>query len=632
MKIVDIKSVITEALSNRRAEAGTVKFSESQLSDPHIQKAIQYISQKTGRSTVDIANIVQGQVDKMAKTAALVPSLYQTMMKNAIESEVFNLLWRGIPDTSAKGEIARLFGKGTDRQEVGSDPVDVKFSNRVFMQLVRYIKADHDDFFPLRGFVDRRVLMNEEWVVTPSSNPAHDAYNSIDTAAATPNGTFIFNQHFCQKLLDYASLKGIQGSGNKYKSNGGPIPDQYAYIEFLILHELMHFSNDDFYYQHIIPNANPTIINWVGDFRSNYLLVKSGYAQLPMGLYNDAINYDRQSEYVQMYRIVEAEMKKLNKDEQNQVQQEMDNQTDDHGPGQNEGKNNSGAAKDAKGKNANDIDKNAKRVNDNVETSNDANTAKPSGDEGGGKGGQGGEGNGTGNKDANQKIDYTKIQPSFNWQSIAKRFVASATPKPVETYSKPHRRGATSADLIAQTGAGAIKPAEKPSDSVDVTLMFVVDSSGSMNDAIAKAYSNIAGLLKQPAFKNSDCIVARFSSDYDLHKGNFAKNKAAKVNNVTEKPRVYNTTMQSVFNSHMGYSTSFSGKLVDEILNAIKMKYNVLIFSDSDIFTSGANLNGLKTVIATAPRNVFVLFDKRETYERWRSTPGTVTTPNISHM
>lgn len=633
MKLLDLKSILAEmAFDNKTAAAGTVGFNNSQLSDPYIQKAIQYISQHSGKSTKDIADIITAQVNKMGDTAKLVPSLYQTMMKNAIESEVFNLMWRGVPEDTEVAKIRRMMGMGDDRKPVGNDPVDVKFSDRMFMQLVRYIKADHDEFFPLRGFVDRRVQMNEDWVITPSQNPAYSKYNSIDTAAATPSGVFLFNRHFCQKLLDYASLKGLKGNGNKYKSNGGPIPDQYAYIEFLIIHELMHFSNDDFYYQHIIPDANPTIINWVGDFRSNYILVKNGYAQLPIGLYNDAINYDRQSEYIQMYRIVEAEMKKLNKDDQEKVKGEMDGQSDDHEPGQGEGKANQKAAGEAKGKSAGDIDKNAERVEKDVSDSKDAAEPAEPGQQGDpGKGESGSEG-GAGQKDANQEIDYNKVAPSFSWQQIAKKFVGSASPKTLETYAKPHKRGATSADLIRQTGAGAIKPAEKLSEHVDISLMFVVDSSGSMSDAIARAYSNIAALLKQPQFKNSDCIIARFSSDYDLHKGNFAKNKAAKVGSLADKPTKYETTMQAVFNSHMGYSTNFKGQLVAEIQYALKNKYNVLIFSDSDIFSSAENLKNLKALAAMAPRNVFILFDKRETYIRWRSTPGSFTTPNISHM
>lgn len=579
-----------------------------------------------------LTEIINNKIAKMNERAKLVPSLYETMMKNMVESEVFNLMWRGIPDESPQARTKAMLGIKPEYKPIGTDPVDIKFSDRMFMTLVRYIKAEHDEFFPLRGFVDRRPQMNEDWVILPSSNPSYNKYNDVDTAAATPGGIFLFDRTFCQKLIDYASLKGIKGKGSKYVSNGGEIPDQYGYIEFLIIHELMHFSNDDFYYQHIIPNANPTIINWVGDFRSNYLLVKSGYNQLPMGLYNDKINYDRQSEYIQMYNIVAEEMKKLNDDQQKQVQGDMDGQGDDHEPGQGEGKTGSqaGSVTSAKGKSAKDIDKNAERVAKEVEGGKDADKPKDSGDGDPADSKDGGEG-AVGSKEANQEIDYSKAAPSMNWAQIAKKFVGTASPKTQETYASPHRRNATSAVMVAQSGAGAIKPAEKQAEHVDVTLMFVVDSSGSMSAAVARAYSNIAALLKQPQFRKSDCIIARFSSNYDLHKGNFAKDKAAKVNSVLDKPTKYETTCTAVFNSHMGYSTNFHGQLVEEIVAAIGKKYNVLIFSDSDIFTGSENFNNLKMLVAKFPRNVFVLFDKAETYQRYRKMGGPPT-PNTSHM
>jgi len=47
------------------------------------------------------------------------------------------------------------------------------------------------------------------------------------------------------------------------------------------------------------------------DFRSNYMLVKNGYDQLPIGLFSDHINYDRQGRYDAMVKLVHDEMKKL---------------------------------------------------------------------------------------------------------------------------------------------------------------------------------------------------------------------------------------------------------------------------------------------------------------------------------
>ena len=75
----------------------------------------------------------------------------------------------------------------------------------------------------------------------------------------------------------------------------------------------------------------------------------------------------------------------------------------------------------------------------------------------------------------------------------------------------------------------------------------------------------------------------------------------------------------------------FFGELVDNIVAALGMKYNVLIFSDSDIFTGTENFKNLKMLIAKYPRNVFVLFDKQSTYVTYRKAGGPPT-PNVSHM
>jgi hypothetical protein len=211
-----------------------------------------------------------------------------------------------------------------------------KFLIPVFNELREEIIADHmEGVWPLRGNIERRPLytpghytpdneigfadelvrkvMKDKIKVVDDTEKkkSRDIAHHIDTAAATPSGDFYFNVKFMQKLMDFAFLKKVKPKGMKYVCNGGKIPDEYCYIEFLIMHEYLHYMEEDFYYQHIIPGAKPTLINWVGDFRSNYLLVKSGYEQLPMGLFSDHINFDRQPTYSEMYKTVQDEFAKF---------------------------------------------------------------------------------------------------------------------------------------------------------------------------------------------------------------------------------------------------------------------------------------------------------------------------------
>lgn len=619
---------VGEAFEAKRRVVGDVKFSVSTMADPHVQRLIQYTAQRANVPVAVVEQAVQKEISELTDVSKKAPLLYETMIKNAAESAAFNIYWNACmpPPTNPADMLKRMLaGKTIPVRIQAPEPAGPTFREFIFMKLMQSIRADHDDFFPLRGFVDRRPLMNINWIFTPSATSTQ--YSNVDTAAATPTGSFIFNKTFMQCLLDYAHLKQIKPAGAKYVSNGGDIPDEYAYVEFLIIHELMHYSNDDFYYQRIIPNADSQIINWVGDFRTNYLLVKSGYEQLPIGLYNDHINYDRQKEYVEMYNKVKEEFDKLPKSDQGDVSQAMNSQADDHDPGQREGK----EAEINTQPTTDEIDENAKRIRDDMEKGKDSkDRAKESGQsqlpsdgpssEPGGKGANG-----------SQEIDYSKIQPTFNWRTLVKRFVATAKPRPLETYAKPHRRSATGASMMQQTGSSAVKPGEKMADHSDVNLAFVIDSSGSMSTAIASVYANISSLLKQPVFSKSDFLIMRFSGDYDIHKGNFAKNKAAKVQNVAEKPKVYNTTVQSVFTTHFGAGTDFSGECVNQISAALSLGYNVMIFSDDDILYS-SNIKGLMALIKQAPQKVFVIFDNRDTYIRARQTPGMVTTPNITHL
>ena len=79
--------------------------------------------------------------------------------------------------------------------------------------------------------------------------------SNINTAAATPKGEFLFNKKFMQELMDFAMVEGLHPKGKKYVSNGGNIPDCYAYIEFLIIHELLHA---------LFPQASEEVVEQAG--------------------------------------------------------------------------------------------------------------------------------------------------------------------------------------------------------------------------------------------------------------------------------------------------------------------------------------------------------------------------------
>jgi hypothetical protein len=160
--------------------------------------------------------------------------------------------------------------------------------------------------------------------------------------------------------------------------------------------------------------------------------------------------------------------------------------------------------------------------------------------------------------------------------------------------------------------------------------MFVVDSSGSMSSAIGKAYSNVASLLKQPPFNKSEFVILRFSSGFELFKGNASRNTAGTIVNVADKVKQYGKSCDSLFKVHYSGGTDFDNRICSKIREAIQLKYNILIFSDSDMLT-GNNYKNLLALVSESPQHIFVLFDSYYTYQQWRQQSG-LSTSNMTHM
>ena len=604
---------ITEAFDNKRRELGEVKFSETSLKDPHVVKILDQIVKDFGIPRKELEDGIQEKLDKFDEIAKKSPILYDTIRKNAIEQEVFDLV---------------------EKHKIGKDAP--RFSVQMFSKLLRFIKAEHDQFFPLRNFIDSKYLYNPVIIMVPSNKKEYEKYNNVDTAAATPKGEFIFCVPFMQKLIDYAFLKDIKPKGKKYKCNGGEIPDVYAYIEFLIIHEFMHYTYADFHYQKTL-KANPKIINWVGDFRTNYLLVKSGLEQLPIGLFNDQINYDRQKSYKEMYDLVEAEFKKLNKDEQKQVQDALDGMGDNHDsggepgePGEGEGKPSSGSGEPKEGDKGDDkngdifdeMDKNnediEKKIGGGKEVSSEDKAEKPDPNKpmtngsgaGEGRGGRGGKGDGDGSK-----FDYSKVRPTFTWKKLLDRMITDASTSSEETFQKPHRRNITGVHLAQQTGAGAMKPGEVPLEN-ELKLGFVVDTSGSMTGVVPTIYSNIENLLKTKQNASAkEFYLIKFSGNHYIYKCNYKANRYRQLAAVDDKSaKMREGSVKELFSKHIGAATNFTDEMTADIELLAKKKYNILIMSDSDILYD-ENFANVKKLV-TEQKNVFFILDSRDTFIR----------------
>jgi hypothetical protein len=292
MRLIDI----TEALSSKRKQKGEVSFRKSTVADQHIQKVIQRLEEKTGVPAEFIHDYIDDNINRLKEVQKYSPFLFDTMLQNQAEEATFSLIHRS----------ENLRDKSFS---------DLKFNTLILIELVAKIQLQHPGWFK-DGLKQPRAIKRIEKIspiLVPNTDKDLKKFNAVTTAACSDKGEFIFNVPFMQRLLDYGNAIDIKANDSAYQSNGGHIPDAYAYIEFLIMHELMHYVFGDFIAGRRFKQYEPIAHNWAGDFRSNYMLVKSGYTQLPIGLYSDDLNYDRDNAktYKDLITMVDSEMKKL---------------------------------------------------------------------------------------------------------------------------------------------------------------------------------------------------------------------------------------------------------------------------------------------------------------------------------
>jgi predicted metal-dependent peptidase len=597
---MNILNTLNEMSLSQKAKAiGETSFSKSALTDPHIKKVILHISKETGKPIKDIEKDINDKLDEFSKLHKLAPVLYHTIVINVIEGEVFNAL-KEVPVKHA--------------------PI---FDVTLFTKLIRLVKQEHKSMFPMKNFYNHETISNPRIILIPSNDESvNKKFSKIDTAYATPNGEFVFNKEFMQELLNFAHLKGLVPKSKKYKNHGGDLPPEYAYIEFLIMHEFMHYTYADFHYSKVYKSDN-TITNWVGDFRTNYDLVKNEHEQLPIGLYNDLINLDRQKNWKEMYDVIKAEFDKLPKKDQDKVKSQMgESGSDNHvegelgdeavpSPEEIEKQEEKARAKGEK-----EGDTSGKETEDKEED-------KKSKSSKGGRGGKSGE---------PSVIDYTKYSPSMSWKALLSKLIRTSTEEET-TYQKAHRRNITRVHTAAQTGKSAMKPGEIEQDVNNLKLVIVVDSSGSMSGKIEQVYANIDNLINQHSSEvKLGFILVKFS---DKHKMFFcvpaSKGSYKEIKSINDKSTELKAgSIKELFSEHYGSSTNFDESLTSDLDVFVNDGYNILIISDTDIIASG-NKEEFNKFFKRSSGKVYLIAGDKDDYHAIISSLKDKSA-NITHM
>lgn len=292
MRFREFAPIKESTLGRKSMTKGTVAFKKSAVSDTHIANIVKKVATDTGVSEQDLMQQISDKIEKLKEIGQYSNILYSTMLQNAAEDGAF--------------EIIR-----TSKFPVKKEEHTLNF--KIFKQLIRLVQAENPAFFPLQSPDGLQIINDILPIMVPSIKDEYKKFNPVTTAAISNKGDFIFNKDFLESLLYYGAAVDVKPQGKKYISNGGTIPDNYCYIEFIIMHEILHWAYGDFFAGKRFKQYSPIAHNIGSDLRSNYLLVKNGYEQLPIGFFSDEINFDRPetSSYQKLMAVVDKELKKV---------------------------------------------------------------------------------------------------------------------------------------------------------------------------------------------------------------------------------------------------------------------------------------------------------------------------------
>jgi len=308
---------------------------------------------------------------------------------------------------------------------------------------------------------------------------------------------------------------------------------------------------------------------------------------------------------------------------------ELDKHTDNHGKGDNIEEDEI----DTEGIDEDKIEKHTKKVSNNAAKKEDGAKSEPK--DGASKapgGARGGPGGGAGEV---RGVDWSSIRPRFNWKELLARLVRSSDTTEV-TYQKVHRRNITSVHVATATGAGVVRPGEKEVPANLVKLCIVIDSSGSMYEAIKTVFANINKLFMENASAiDKQFALVEFSNTHHIYActSNGKTGTATQIENVAGMKSGGSggrIDLSELLARHQGGGTDFDASLVATLSSFAAQKYNVLILTDSDI-VSGSNRTNFLKLYAEYHKQVYVLLDSKETFA---TVVGSLkqASANISHL
>jgi len=655
-----------------------------------------YISKIAELKEISVDELTETINEKLIETASKEKGperLLKVSRQNAVESILFEL------------------AKGLDFNKT------TKISLKLLKEMMKWIKVTNPAFFSLRDPVTgKRIKINIFLTPSPKFIKQPKWMEQVTTAAATPSGEIIFNKDFCNQLINYAHLKGVTGIGGMYKSNGGPIPDEYSYIEFLTLHEIYHIVHADHFYQtqlgdfmfensekypnilrrngytekkgdlkKAIKRIEGQIQNFVGDYITNYELVKKGYAQIPIGLFAGEYNYDHFKSMLDIQKAVLEDLEiSAEYDEFDELMEKLQDSMDDHMSGDEgesgesqSGDSQSGDSEDgdegesgedgdedgeSKGK-AGDEDgdeerkSNSDKIDDALKETNEDDSSMDAEERGEltqqevneimkeleeaekAEEAEKDEKIKEAKKRTGSSSDQVLKQP-IKWKLLLKKMVPKLKTIEEESPTKIHNRSksqlATAEDgNLISVKQGIVKDEIKS----DQKLLFILDNSGSMSNIIKGINNDILKLIeKSKQNKIDEMYVIKFDSQWQIYKilldlkgknhkyVEFKNDNEVKKDISSAKTKPTSYPIKKLFNENWGGGTTFPFEVSNIVLSLISGKqgeFNSVMFTDTDILDS-KNVLAMKKIILKSkrPYSFNLILDSESSYISVRKELG----------
>ena len=492
-----------------------------------------------------------------------------------------------------------------------------------------FVQAKHRTLFPLIDGMDGRIV-NPIIHVTPAPKfvfqPAY--FKGVDTAGVTMSGDIIFNLDFCNRLIAYARYENPEPKSAMYNSNGGIISDDYAYIEFLIMHEFLHVTRGDtgFYNKTLgkflesnrerfprtierfggdITMAAKRIQNWVADYLNNFDLIKLGYSAPPTGLYSNSINYDNLPTMQKNWEALLEEMENAPEGNHEGKEENEDNHMTQNGDG--DGGSNNGSCSSTPPKDLTEEEESQlreKALKDRNELMKDVGQAQTKPEEIKKRiqdaqstiNNNSPEGSLVNSKGFSKESIDKNYTPSFSWSLMVKKMIPINTFVTEESLSRISRRNSAGLKTLADVGFSRAKAGEIKVNQNKKDVIFIIDNSGSVMSQISAVNKEINNLIEKHANGVRNMLVIKFDTDFsiwlvDVHTRRareFTKDSISSILSVKDLDKLdfkdKERPLSAMFSSeHLGGGTSFGTQIRDIAENFMKGGANTILFTDSDI-------------------------------------------------